>query len=354
MKLRSLASCAVVWLLLAGWEAQAAPAEEPIPLRIIAFNAELLNAPGTTPGTIQKYRFNHARRLHLERVAAIIETLEPDICNLVEVASKEAVDALVSILHEKGMTDYRGYHVDSHDPFTAGDVALITKYPPDQIDGHVIRTIYSEESDPTWRQSFRFRGRHGEMITRNTSLVRNSLYFITVDGYKLGFFGLHLKSNPQDEYANARRMAEAAIVRRVLQAEVIDRGYLPIVLGDLNDYDPDVPDRDESRSPTTTVLRDIKDFDSQHDGPELVNVAERIRRQADRYSSHWDWNENGAYDGEDVFTMIDHILLPKELMPYVTRVFICHTVSLDTSDHFPVVVDLRLPPKDAASGNAAQ
>ncbi len=41
--------------------------------------------------------------------------------------------------------------------------------------------------------------------------------------------------------------------------------------------------------------------------------------------------------------MIDHILLPSELMPYVDRVFIARCVSLETSDHYPVVVDLQLP-----------
>ncbi len=41
--------------------------------------------------------------------------------------------------------------------------------------------------------------------------------------------------------------------------------------------------------------------------------------------------------------MIDHILLAEVLMPFVTRAFICHSVSLDTSDHYPVVVDLSLP-----------
>jgi endonuclease/exonuclease/phosphatase family metal-dependent hydrolase len=181
------------------------------------------------------------------------------------------------------------------------------------------------------------------MITRTTSLDRNSLYFITVAGHKLGFLGLHLKSNPQSDYANAKRSAEAKIVRRVLRSEVVPRGYLPIVLGDLNDYDPDVPDADPKRDTSTTVLRDLKDFDPGREGPELVNVAQGIVRQADRYTSHWDWNENGADDGDDVYTMIDHVLLAKELMPYVTHVFICHTVSLDTSDHFPIVVDLRLP-----------
>jgi exonuclease III len=115
-----------------------------------------------------------------------------------------------------------------------------------------------------------------------------------------------------------------------------------------------VPDRDESSATSTTALRDLKDFDSEQPGPELVNVAERIVRQADRYTSHWDRNENGAHDGDDVYTMIDHILLPKEIMPYVTRAFICHTVSLDTSDHYAVVVDLKLPQRDesVASGQA--
>lgn len=94
----------------------------------------------------------------------------------------------------------------------------------------------------------------------------------------------------------------------------------------------------------TTVLKDIKNYDSSTPGDELVNAATKIARQADRYTSHWDWNENGAHDGDDVYTMIDHVLLPKELFPYVKRVFICHSVALDTSDHFPVVVDLELPP----------
>jgi endonuclease/exonuclease/phosphatase family metal-dependent hydrolase len=314
-----------------------------VPLRIVTFNAEFLAAPGVTPGEIQNYQFEHGRRQHLERVAHLVETLNPDIFNLVEVTSKDAVDQLVEILHEKGFTDYRGYHIDSNDTYTALDVAVITRYAPDVIDGKPIRTYFSSGDDPTWRESFQFRGRNGRMIRDTTSLSRNSVYFITVAGHKLGFLGLHLKANPQDDYSNGRRSGEAILAGRVLRGEITKRGYLPIVLGDLNDYDPDVPDRDESRETSTTVLRDLKDFDALRQGPELVNAAEKIVRKADRYTSHWDWNENHAHDGDDIYTMIDHILLAKELMPYVTRAFICHTVSLDTSDHYAVVVDLRLP-----------
>ncbi len=334
----------VCLLCVASCTATASAAEGSTPLRIVTFNSELLNAPRVTPGQLQKYRFDYARQKELERVAYLIESLQPDILNLVEVTSKEAVDQLVDILHQKGLTEYQGYHIDSHDTFTGLDVAVITKYKPDLVDGKLIQTIYSEPDDPTWRQVFTFQdNRSGKTVKRNASLSRNSLYFITVAGHKLGFLGLHLKSNPQDVYSNARRTAEAEIARRVIRSQIVPRGYLPIVLGDLNDYDPDVPDADDSRDASTTVLRDLKDFDPERDGPELVNVAERIQRQADRFTSHWDWNENGADDGDDVYTSIDHILLAKELMPYVKHVFICHTVSLDTSDHFPVVVDLDLP-----------
>jgi exonuclease III len=74
----------------------------------------------------------------------------------------------------------------------------------------------------------------------------------------------------------------------------------------------------------------------------LVNAAAAIPRVADRYSSHWDYNENGAADPEDVFTLIDHILLDRRLAEGLRRAFICHASGLDASDHFPVVVDIDL------------
>lgn len=330
-------------LLLALLTAAPALAAETTPLRIVTFNAEILTAPGIRAGQLQKFRFDYAREGHLERVANVIETLSPDVLNLVEVTSREAVDQLVEILHEKGIKEYRGYHVESNDSFSGMDVGVISKLPLDEIDGQTIRTIYSERGDPTWSQSFSFTENGGKRSS-GTSLSRNSMYFLTVAGWKLGFFGLHLKSNPDDAYSNGKRGAEAELVRRAIRGEIVPRGYLPLVLGDLNDYDPAVPDRDESRSTKTDVLKKIKDYDSEKPGDELVNAAQWIPRQADRYTSHWDWNENGADDGDDVYTSIDHVLLPKELAPYVKHVFISHVVGLDTSDHFPIVVDLELPP----------
>lgn len=315
-------------------------------LRIATFNAEILTAPGSRDGMLKKYRWDVAREAQFERVAAVIEAINPDILNLVEVTSKESVDLLVKILHEKGLTDYRGYHVNSHDTYTSMDIALISKIAPDKIDGESIRTMFSKTSDPTWRETYQTVGPTGKKSNRNGSLSRNSVYLLDIDGYKLGFLGLHLKSNPSDESANAQRSAQARIAQRIIRQEIVGRGYLPVVIGDINDYDPDVPDRDEERSTVTTVVKDLKDYDSKQPGDELVNVAKLMPRQADRYTSFWDRNENGVRDPYDVFTMIDHILLPKEIMPYVQRAFIFHSISLDTSDHRAIVVDLLLPAKN--------
>lgn len=347
MHLKSLLPTIALYWMLCLPPCLADKPERVIPLRIVTFNVEILNAPGVTPGRLEKYRFDPARKRQFESAASIIEALRPDILNLVEATSKEAVDLLVQTLHEKGLKDYQGHHVESGDAFTAMDIAVIARHAPDEIDGKTIRTYLSEADDPTWRQFFNYTDRRGATRRQNASLSRHSVYFFTIGGHKLGFLGLHLKSDPSDDYSNARRTAETEIATRILRSEIASRGYLPIVLGDFNDYDPDVPDRDESRSTKTNVLQSLRNFDPERPGPELVNVADRIKRQADRYTSHWDYNENGAHDGDDVYTMIDHILLPKELEPYIQRAFIAHIVNLDTSDHFPVVVDLLLPPQDA-------
>jgi endonuclease/exonuclease/phosphatase family metal-dependent hydrolase len=320
---------------------QAATAGQP--LRIVTFNAEILAAPRTSASKLSRYRFDSARQAHLERVAAIIETLHPDILNLLEVTSVEAVDMLIEILHEKGLTDYRGYHVESKDAFTGLDVALITRFTPDTIEGAPIRLIFSSADDPTWRSKFTFVDKEGATQVHETSLMRNAVYYITVGNHKLGFLGLHLKSNPEDAYSNGRRTGEAAVARLAIRQEIVARGYKPIVLGDLNDYDADVPDRDETRNPATNVLQQLKDYDDGRMGPELMNVAAKIARQSDRYTSLWDRNENGAEDAGDVMTMIDHILVHHSLWPHVTRVHISHINGLETSDHYPIVVDLVLP-----------
>jgi endonuclease/exonuclease/phosphatase family metal-dependent hydrolase len=325
-------------------------------LRIACFNAENLAAPGEET-RLTRFRFEPARRRHLEKVAAVIETLVPDILVMPEVVSAAGVDAVVRILHEKGLADYRGYHVDGRDKFSGFDVAVVSRIRPDTIDGESIHLYVPSRSqgrdDEQWLQQPMTvpapdgdeaetaggrEGRRGGTVV----LQRHAAAFFTVHGRKIGVLGVHLKSNPSSVQSNAQRSAETKIVREIVRRKMLAAGYLPIVLGDINDYDPDVPMADSFRKTQTTVLRDLKDLDPESEGDELVNAARFIPRVADRYTSHWDFNENGAPDGDDVFTMIDHVLVHRDLAPAIARVFICHATGLEISDHFPVVVDFDL------------
>lgn len=334
---------AVVWLAVffSLWPVARSGAERP--LRIVTFNVQCLQAPETNDSRLSRFRWTPARQAHLEAIANTIETLKPDIIALSEVTGRESIEQLVEILHAKGLDDYQGHHVDSQDRFSGFDVAFLTRRDPDRVEGLTIQHLAPDGDDSPWKETFTYTDPQGSKQQQETTLARHALLYLTLAGQKLGFLGLHLKSDPSDPRANARRQAEARIARRIIREKIVARGYLPIVLGDLNDYDPQVPDRDPERSSQTDVLQTLKNHNPRRKGAELFNTARQIRRTEDRFSSHWDRNENGAADSDDVYTMIDHILLPVSLAPQLRRTFICRLSDLSLSDHWPVVVDLDLP-----------
>jgi endonuclease/exonuclease/phosphatase family metal-dependent hydrolase len=320
-------------------------------LRIACFNAENLAAPGEET-RLTRFRFEPGRRRHLERVAAIVETIAPDIIVMPEVVSAAGVQAVVGLLHEKGLADYEGHHVNGRDSFTGFDVAILSRIKPDLVEGRPIhffappagRNDRDGTSGEPWReQRYSFVDEGGRETSKTAVLQRHAVAYFTVGGRKIGICGVHLKSNPSENASNAQRAAETKIVREIVKRKIVAGGYLPIVLGDINDYDPDVPMADSVRTTRTTVLRDLKDYDDSSPGDELVNAARFMPRVADRYTSHWDFNENGAADRDDVFTMIDHVLVHRDLAPSISRAFISHATDLEVSDHYPVVVDFSLP-----------
>jgi len=352
-----LLACGMPWATAARAD-EAKVIRPPCPLRIACFNAENLAAPGERT-TLTRFRFEPARRRHLEHIAAVVETLAADVVVMPEVVSRAGVDAIVDLLHAKGLREYRGYHVDGRDKFSGFDVAILSRIEPDEVNGRPIQIFVpsgnkrsskpagdgdgqADGGDEWLRRDYSHVDARG--VTRNEQAVlqRHAVAYFTVCGRKIGLLGLHLKSNPSDVGSNAQRSAETAIAREIIRREIVARGYSPIVLGDINDYDPDVPMADAGRRTRTTVLHDLKDYDDASTGDELVNAAQFIPRVADRYTSHWDFNENGAADSDDVFTMIDHVLVSRDMVPAITRAFICHAIDLDISDHFPVVVDFDL------------
>jgi len=308
----------------------------PATIRIATFNAEWLvdSAEETEKDPWgSDFGVNH----HAEVVAGIIETLHPDIINLVEVTSKQAVDHLVDTLHEKGLTEYRGFHIESDDTATGQDIAFLTTLEPDTVEGVKIRKM----SGPAWRQEY-FKTSGADAKPTSTGVSKNIEYYFTIGGQKIGFLGLHLIAHPDDPQRNAQRMAQSLVAQRIIRDEIVARGYAPIVLGDLNDYDGDFEDAWPGLSTVTSVLHNLKDYDPNHEGDELVNACSLISRRVDRYSSHWDKNNNMKVDEGEPMTLLDHLLLPTTLVPQVKRIWIDHGHTTDASDHFPVVVDIQL------------
>jgi len=245
-------------VLLASWTSTAT-AEEGRPLRIVAYNGEHLVAPGER-ARFQKYRWNVAREDQFERIAAVIETLHPDILAIMEVNSAKAVVTLIDILHEKGLTDYAGYHAESNDGFTGMDVAIISKFKPDEIDGKLARAMFSKADDNQWREEFTYDDDGGTTRSRETTLDRNVLCYFTIDGRKLAVLGLHLKSNPDDNYSNGKRTAEAKIVQRIIRQEILPRGYEPIVLGDWEYVQLDMTGLPDDDGFSTESRRTVYDY----------------------------------------------------------------------------------------------
>lgn len=311
-------------------------------LRIVTFNAEwLVYSQDETDS--DNWGTDYTIDEHYERVAGIIETLEPDIVNLVEITTAEGAEFLVDVLHAKGLTSYSWYHIASNDTSTGQDIAVIAKLEPDTVDGTKIRKFYSAHAGEEWREPYEWQTAGGVTRHATTSISKNAVYYFTIGGKKLGFLGLHLKAIPDNTRANAQRTAQSRVAQKIIREQIVARGYTPIVLGDLNDYDDQVEDRDPATSTQTTVLRNLKDYDSASTGDELRNAAEKISREFDRYTSHWDQNHNDIADEGEPMTMIDHILIHKDLWPHVKRVFTDHGHGARTSDHWPVVVDLEWP-----------
>jgi len=233
----------LVALLVAGVAAGGVAAEPAAPsarcpLRIAAFNAENLAAPGERTG-LTRFRFEPGRRRHIERLAAVVETLLPDILVMPEVVSRAGVEAVVAVLHEKGLGGYRGYHVDGRDAFSRFDVAIIARVEPDRVDGAEIRIRAPAKrsgrgaaraaeagggDDKDWLlRRYSFVDEKGAEREDETVLERHALASFTVCGTRLGILGLHLKSNPSDAASNAQRAAEVAIAREIVRRQHLQR-----------------------------------------------------------------------------------------------------------------------------------
>ena len=238
---------------------------------------------------------------HHSAVADIIIKHSPDMICLQEVINEGSARRLAETLRAKG-ADYTLHFVNSRDSFLEQDIIFLTA------------STSAEPVEPT----------------QKSAPSKCSILKCRIDGHPVAFVGIHLKSNPRSKSSVEKRNEQVSAIVKDLQ-ELYLEGYDAIVLGDFNDWDPDVEDHDSTAEPppASRVFTDLKDYQSGG-GPELINCLKFVEPQKDRFT----------YDYKGSRTVLDHALIPVGWEQQVNRVFIDHDTPGDVSDHWPLVVSL--------------
>lgn len=258
-----------------------------------------------------------AAEARMKKIAKVIKRSNPDIINLVEVENINALETLNSKFLEGA--GYEPYLVKGRDTATGQDVALLTKIEPEAIQRNDIK------------------GKSRNVVK---AVAKN--YFATIDyeGYKLGIVGIHFLAQPRSKSRQDLRQAQADAVRQTV-INLQRQGYLPIVLGDFNDYDGEVLDRN-NHQPITNVLAQIKSLGNNDPDDDLINTMEFVTKE-NRYTSYYDPNRDGEIQPDKEYAAIDFVLIAPELKSAVRKVTIDRSYDpRELSDHFPIIVTLDL------------
>jgi exonuclease III len=303
-------------------------------LRIIQYNVEWLfvdyNSNAKCPGTGCPWTTTDNAKTHLSYVANVIKGLNPDIINFCEI---EGCDELNMLKTELNDNSYNPYLKQGTDTSTGQNVGILTRIDP-------LVSLYRTEE----RISYPVQGsKCGYTGSSSTSGV--SKHYITefnLNGLKTALIGAHLLAYPTDSTRCAEREAQAQVLQNVIYS-YISKGYEVIFLGDLNDFDAEVPDINSDK-PISYVLDTLKGlFGTKKGTYTLTNAASKMA-QSERYSDWYDSDNNCATSSQKDYSMIDHVLMSSKIFNKISKVSIYHGYKeyCDklNSDHYPVVVDL--------------
>ena len=291
-------------------------------LKVATFNAEFLwdgRAPEEGEGDFPWKGSPQKAEAHMAEIAEVVRALDADLLNLVEVENLAALE-LFNGKFLAGM-GYKAYLDEGIDTATGQDVALLTRVDP---------------------RRFARDNRAGRSGGRKKSVSKNYVASFDLGGLQLSVIGLHLIAKPSDGRRREDREAQADAIRS-MALEQAGQGRQLIVLGDFNDLDGEVPDARAER-PISRVLQWIRSMDPATTKDDLLNVARGIPQDR-RFTTFVDHNRNGRADSPRELSMIDHILVSRDLDPKVISVDVRqpHLADLTrVSNHFPVVMTLRL------------
>jgi exonuclease III len=255
---------------------------------------------------------------HMSDIAQVIRELDADIINLAEVENYDALQCL-----NDSFLVGMGYHigfVQGTDHFTGQDVALLSKFPIQEI-------FYYPE-----------KGRSGEV---EKSVSKNYVAGITVNDIELTVIGIHFLAGPLDKSRIHQRQAQARAIQQIA-TERAQLGHAVVILGDINDFEGDSCCIDlNGNLPVTEVLRILKEMDPACPSDDLVNALGLVEKHS-RYTAHWDKDGEGDVDAGEL-SAIDHILVSPKLAENMKSCNILqHYNPLEVSDHFPMIVQFAL------------
>lgn len=308
-------------------------AVDPIPsnqkkLRIMQYNVEwfFLKTYNGCPGSSCSWPNLSAATNHMNSLAKVVSDLNPDILNLCEVEGCYELSQLNGLLNNT----YKPYLIYGTDSSTGQNVGLLSKITP---------TVNLQRTSAT--HSYPVAGSQcGYTGTGSSGVSKN--YYTT---YKFGemsvhVIGTHLLAYPTDSSRCASREAQASVLQELI-VSLLKPGDGLILMGDLNDYDGEVPDLNNDK-PLSMVLNILKGESGTHAGEYQLKSVASLVNQDQRYTDWWDKNDDCTSSlGE--MTMIDHFLVTPNLVDKITKVSFPHPYpemcGTTNSDHYPIVVD---------------
>jgi len=212
-------------------------------LRIATFNVEwLFDGIDDSPKHVP-WQGAAAADAHLKRVASAVDGLDADILNLVEVEGCFMLHRLVEALpHAQRRAGYAPYVVGSSDSATRQQIGMLSRLRP-QVAPQ--RTQH--------REPYPMPGSgcgYYDVSTGSKTTGVSKHYWTVFDvpglgGKELLVVAAHLKARPNDPQSCAQREGQAAVLATAVQEHGAGRHV--IVIGDLNDFDPDVADSSGNR-----------------------------------------------------------------------------------------------------------
>ena len=287
---------------------------------LVQYNVEwLFTEPYSSCPGICTWNTTAEQYTNLETIKDVLDKLNADTVHMCEVQSCTQLDEV------RPTDDYVSYMIQGNDTYTGQNVGLLTKIDPvESITRTEERVAYPLEDSKC--------GYTGEPGTEG--VAKHMITRFVIQNVSIYLIGAHLLSNPNDPTACVKREAQAQVLQTKIN-DFIKEGHEVVMIGDLNDFDGVYKDVN-NHVPNSRVLEMLK-------GNILYTVADKILQDA-RYTEWYDETPDCVVETSE-FSMIDHILLTKNLWNRIDTVEFAHIYreGCDTyqSDHYPVSVTFR-------------